>query len=313
MLKKFVLNTKKLFSAFGGKMQHMKRLLISIFICGFNFSYGQQQLPPVNIDSDGHLFVQIDTSKYFDQDVYFGKLLTKTIHQKKTVSSYEEFIRYTDSSYVYVKYDSVGKVISKGLLTSNRKNFIADTILTPDTKKDPTMAKGIMKNIVLRSYPLDKALYWMETDSNENVFHGVYLNGKRNGIWKQGHNQYPTQSNEIFIIDTILKYNNGIQDVRYQPDYSIKTLWPILKGRWWYSMSSVDEQYILTQKKEFYPFYTFNFIDQQYIQVNRGHTIEKLRWELKDGVLFILGTQTLKLRIKYISTDKELYLTPLND
>jgi hypothetical protein len=293
----------------------MKHTLISILLILICFtSDAQQYTNYVQIDESKNITMPFDSSRYDEQNFYFDGLFKKTIRRKKERNPCEEFIRYSDTSFLYIQYDSLNRVIGEGLLAMNRNKSTSDVEIMPDLDKDPTMEKGIMKEGIGYTYAADKILYWIETDKFRVTAQGMYVHGERDGIWEKGYYMYPGWVEKVFVITDILRYSEGKEEPGYRPDYSLQTIWSTLKGEWWFDISSVNEQYMLTKKQpSFSSRHKFDFIDSVYIEKSDASGSRKLKWKLKDNIITIHDAKIEKFRIAYISPDLQLYLTPINN
>lgn len=280
----------------------------------FQTGYSQQNLTAIYFDFNKNLVAPINTDRYYEQNLYINGLFKKTIRKKGSDRAYEEFIRYSDTSYLYAQYDSGYNVIKQGIVAIDRSNPTSDVTLTPDLENDPTLEKGLMKNDISYSYGCKKVLFWIEPDSLGFSCQGMYKDGKRNGIWKQGYYTSSTWAGKVFIITKILNYYDGKQEVGYRPDYSLRAIWSKLQGEWWFDASSVNEQYFLSKVQTSNSvFHKINFIDKLYLEKITRSGSQKLKWELKNNVIIIYGSTVEKFLITYLSPDLQLYLTPIKN
>lgn len=247
----------------------------------------------------------------------FNKKFRCIITKESSNQIVEDFFYYSDSCFAYIQYDSNKKEIAKGLVCINPARKYYDTINVPDIEKDPDLSKGIMKELVFSYSYFDKMGTWEETESPLIIRRGKYEVGRKIGIWKVGHHeknpQYPYHSSfpkEIFKVECVENYQNGNLDVNFQPDFSLPVIWDKLKGNWMLSgfNSIYWVQYLFTREAfETIGGFTLTFENSSYMREGT----EKIRWELKNGVIYkYYKDEIRKYRIDYLS-DQELYVTPL--
>lgn len=257
--------------------------------------------------------------KFIGDQFPFYKIIHCVITNKYSGKIAEEFFRYSDSCFAYIRYDSNQNQIEKGLICINPNRQHNDSILVPDLEKDPDLSKGIMKNFILSGNYFDKKGQWQEVESTLITRRGMYKEGKKTGIWKVGYYQknpiHPNYTflNEIFKVECTEKYVNGEYDSTYQPDYSFANIWDKLKGRWVFStfnsLHRIQHVYIKQQPSESMHGIGITFIDSVYLFEGID---TKVKWKLQNGIIYKYCSKddVQRFKIDYIS-ELELYLTPL--
>lgn len=166
---------------------------------------------------------------------FYGKTIRFIIKPKSSNRVQEEFIRYNDTSFIYLQYDSSGKNITKGLLSLNKNRVRYDTILVPDLTKDPDLSKGIMKEEYLSYCFFDKTGYWREHKGHDTASQGLYVKGKRQGIWKNGRDilqQTFGFDRYIFVVDDLTNYTDTGTTMHFKQDLSDPVLQKLLAQKW---------------------------------------------------------------------------------
>ncbi|MGN6494071.1 MAG: hypothetical protein ACTHLE_18880 [Agriterribacter sp.] len=278
-----------------------------------------QHVDKLMIENSGALVLYADSGYKvnFTGDKFpFHKTFRCTVAKQNSDKIIEDFLYFSDSCFAYIQYDSNKKEIAKGLVCINPARKYYDTINVPDIEKDPTLSKGIMKEVVFSYSYFDKTGMWEETESPLIIRRGKYEAGKKIGIWKVGHHeknpQYPYHSSfpkGIFKVECMESYTNGLLDVDSQPDFSMSCAWDKLKGSWTLSDNSlymVQHAYV-KHSDQSSPRFSLKFLDTSYL-INAK---EKTKWKLENGVIYIYYKDEIrKYRIDYLS-DQELYVTPL--
>ncbi len=253
---------------------------------------------------NGDTFIAIGStndSTYMEPTSFYGQSVRWAIKSKSKGSVQEEFIRYNDSSFIYLQYDSSGYKTMEGLLALNRNRVLYDTILVPDLAKDPDLSKGIMMQEYLANYPFEKTGYWTE-QKGDSVSQGVYGNGKRQGIWKHGRYRFVQTfgfvNRDIFVPESLSNYTDTSVIENFIQDISSPAMQRLLSQNWRLNdrnSSYSSRHYIRTDDAD------ARIWDQ-------GNA--PFRY-LVNGIVELKGSNH-RFKVVYIS-DTELYLQPLNE
>ncbi len=167
----------------------MRAILFLLFLCPV---FAQCQLLLVN----GRF--KIDNSAYDVTNTSFrGLPYVISVKEKSTAKVIEEYYRYDDSNFLYVRYNTTGLKIQVGFLKLS--NEVADSFLIqmPDLEKDEDMSKGILKDTIVYQYKYVKYGLWKEVDKTDSTWKGNYVNGLREGEWEKGIYSYDSQVPEV--------------------------------------------------------------------------------------------------------------------
>lgn len=298
------------------------KLLLFLLISIQSLTVIAQHADKLKISSEGVLDIDIldgFTPKFKGNQYPFYKNIHLSIIENKSARISEEFYYFSDSCFAYVQYDSNQNEIAKGLVCTNHNRISYDTISVPEIEKDPDLTKGIMKDYIFTYFYFDKTGGWEEKDSPLVIRRGLYKDGKKSGLWKVGRYvkniMYPDHSSfpkGIFYVECVEKYQKGLLDVNYQPDFQLNKIWNDLKGNWNMVRDSslYTVQYMYQKEKaDTTNGWSLKFEDTSFLKYNPGRN---LKWKLAGNVIYIYNEDRSirKYRVDYLSTD-ELYLTPL--
>jgi len=149
-----------------------------------------------------------------------------------------EYFRHDDSSYLFVRYDTLHNRVQRGLIKICSDTFKIDTVTVqiPVSNTDFGTSKEVFKDSILYDYYLSyrKSGIWKETDSLGMIWKGEYKNGLREGEWKEGFylgDQYGVGMTRMYdyfrsLITHFFKVGVEI------PLYKDTLFWPLIRGSW---------------------------------------------------------------------------------
>jgi hypothetical protein len=226
----------------------------------------------------------------------------------------EEYIKYSESCLLFIRYDTTRVEIQKGLVTTDKSvDSFASVFYTPDLAKDPDGSKGYVKDTASYSYGLAKTGYWTEKDSTGITWRGFYKNGRRNGKWEIGqlHSLGGYDGDAVFTINNIAIYDDG-----YLKNEPVTTVWPNIAGRWYINTNkSSDTIYFFTREDVLQNRHFIDFTSLQlykyFCPITGELDARKLcngEWQFNNGLLMLYKQQEV-VNYRIVSLDeKELVL-----
>ena len=176
---------------------------------------------------------EVETKSFRADSNYEISYYYSVKHHNNLVS---EYFRHDDTSYLFVRYDTSGRRLQRGLIKLCNEVFDSTVFQIPDYKSDSDGSKGLTKDSLFYSTSYRKNGIWWEKDSTGMIWKGLYKNGIRDGEWKEGTqvccNEMPERLNDISydLLRPFIKhfYKDDIEIEQYKDSL----FWPRLKGGW---------------------------------------------------------------------------------
>ncbi len=295
----------------------------AIFFCLPSFSQTQIDSMPFNDEYLGY-YSNDSQALFILKDPITSKLLIYRVNNSSTNRTSYEFIRKSDSSFMYMEFDSISNPIAYGTMMIDRKNFKSSAHVLPDWKKDPDGSKGIMKDTIIYTHFLRKQEFWQETDSLGNIWTGEYQYGKRTGPWIKGR-YLPVAGKSTLKYFRILRleYKENIPD--FISAYYFDSITPSkMKGLWVYDLSNsstwahvFNKDSVHLANEEFLNFTTEKIYQYNCLRDKPKHSFDYTvcsgEWWLDHNRLYLKrGSELLKFEITTI-TDRRFALKPINE
>lgn len=177
-----------------------------------------------------------------------------------------EYFRHDDSSYLFVRYDTVHQIMQRGLIKLCNDTFATNkyTLQVPVWNADIGTSKELLKDTTIYDSLLSyrRTGLWKETDSLGMIWKGKYKNGLKEGLWKTGTlvccNEMSDNVNDalydLFRPRSIHIFKRGIE----QFNSKFEPFWPQIKGSW-YQKNLLDSNIIIASKSLNYSRPLFSF------------------------------------------------------
>ncbi len=225
------------------------------------------------------------------------------IIDKNTGKKKEQYFRHSDSSLLFIQFDSVENLVKYGLLSSYNTGA-SDTlrIAIADVEKDIDGTLGLFKDIVLveEIFCYEQTGEWREKDSAGSFWKGTYFHGQKEGKWERAlpyySPDYPTLAtlSSTFHPFEVRTFKNG----KKQPPTRPIKLWPTIKGKWHYNLFKSQDSTIWYFSKEIsaagnHSRSDWDFIKQSTVKVNcirkgKFHTsLNPVSWQQTESTLTI--------------------------
>lgn len=153
------------------------------------FCICKAECQPIVTDASNKRIMEWDSSyqiesKYFRADYDYENLYYCSVRKNDKLIA--EYFRHNDTSYLFVKYDSLGNRMQRGLIEFCNEVFDSATVQIPDFILDPNGSKGLFKDTTVYESSYRKNGIWWEKDSIGMIWKGEYKNGLRGGKWQEG-------------------------------------------------------------------------------------------------------------------------------
>jgi hypothetical protein len=198
--------------------RNMSKYLFTLLL----FCIYKADCQPIVTDASNKRIMEWDSSyqvesKYFRADYDYENLYYCSVKNKNKL--FAEYFRHNNTAYLFVKYDSLGNRVQRGLIKFCNEVFDSTTVQIPDFILDPDGNKGVFKDTSLYENSYRKNGIWWEKDSVGMVWRGKYINGIREGVWEKGTliccNEMPEKiNNALFDLFRPIKryiYEKGVE------------------------------------------------------------------------------------------------------
>lgn len=174
---------------------------------------------------------------------------------RNTGKKIEQYFRHSDSSFLFLQFDSTEKLIKQGLLASYYTGIIDTVVIQiPDIGKDPDGTLGLMKDtaFIEAIHLYKKTGIWQEKDSLGNFWRGSFLNGKREGKWERALPYYsPDYPTLATLTSNFHPFDfRNFKEGKEQPMVEFIELWPYIEGKWYIQNKDTDVLYLTTNESK---------------------------------------------------------------
>lgn len=175
-------------------------------------------------------------SKYFRADYDYENFYYCSVKKKDKLIA--EYFRHNDTSFLFVKFDTSGSRLQRGLIKYCNEIFDSAVVQIPDLDKDPNGSKQVFKDTTIYDNSYRKEGIWWEKDSLGMIWKGEYKKGLREGKWREGIevccNETSNRTNDV-LFDLLRPYITHLfVKGKEIPLYKDSTFWPKIRGNWYY-------------------------------------------------------------------------------
>ena len=212
--------------------------------------------------------------------------------QKKKLKN--EFHRIDSSHFLYIEYDTNNNMIAEGALQLNIKlhNNRIDTV-------EKTDLKGNVLGLEITKYNikyLEKSKDWMEIADNHYQYNGKYIDGLKEGLWKEQKNyskhKHSEEKNLYYKNGTVVKIDT-VNQVLYNKPLTKKQVckyWgEVRENTHEYDSSKVMVMEALSEKQ--YSNNTYRYFENNTVRISYFDSFvfsdDTCNWRLKDNKIIL--------------------------